>query len=436
MKRTSHFRQIAAAILCVIALPGLALATIDTSIDKTVWKMIYGLTDAQVNDPAWLSQDDDGDGLSNQFELISGTNPLKASSMIEVTSTTADATTISLSFPTAKGKLYTLQFATDLREKSWAPLDQNVQAMGTGAALTLVAPKMTNAFYRVVVQDVDTDGDGISDWSEGVTGFDPTTPNSDGASTNDYTALLAQLANENVVTVVSTEPTATQPPDSATAPAGSASITVSRGGTLHFSSITVPLQKSGTAIEGTDYLFAPTSVTFLPKVSSVKVPIVPQANPARQSNVTATLKAVAGGGYTIGSPSSASVVINPAGNATGTGLTGSYYNNTSTTIAAGYSANLFLPANLKALRTDATVDFNFSTAGVLPTGVNTTYFTVRWQGQVQPQYSETYYFVTKTDDGVKLWVNGQLIVDKWINQGATEWTGAIDLKAVVRYDIQ
>ena len=39
-------------------------------------------------------------------------------------------------------------------------------------------------------------------------------------------------------------------------------------------------------------------------------------------------------------------------------------------------------------------------------------FTVRWTGSVQPQFNETYTFYTTTDDGVRLWVNGQLLVDR------------------------
>ncbi len=177
-------------------------------------------------------------------------------------------------------------------------------------------------------------------------------------------------------------------------------------------------------------------MTFAPKVSSIKVPVIPLANPVRRSNATVTLQAMPGGGYVVGAPAAASVVLQPAGTPSGSGLTGSYYNSSSSAIGAGYSPNLFLAANLKATRLDPTVDFNFSTAGVLPTGVNTTYFVVRWLGQVQPQYSETYYFNTRTDDGVKLWVNGQLIIDRWVNQGATDWVGAIDLQAGVLYDIR
>ncbi|MEP6808922.1 MAG: DUF1800 family protein [Chthoniobacterales bacterium] len=409
----------------------------DSEINKTVWRMLYNLTDAQVNDPAWLSQDSDGDGLTNAAELIAGTNPLKADSTLAIRALAADATTVSLTFPSLKGKLYFVEFTTTLTAPgSWAGFVPAVQVQGDGTSRTLVAPKVANAFYRVGVQDIDTDGDGVSDWAEIVTGYDPNSSHSNGAPIDDHAALTAQLASENIITLVATNPSTTQPPNASTPPASSGSITVSRGGTLNFSTITVPLLKSGTALEGVDYQPAASSVTMLPHVNLVQVPIIPQANPARQSNATVTLQALAGGGYTVGTPSSASVVIQPAGIMTGTGLTGYYYNSTSTAINAGYSPNLFLPANLAATRTDPTVDFNFSTAGVLPTSVHTTYFTARWLGQVQPQYSETYYFDTRTDDGVKLWVNGQLLIDKWINQGATDWVGAIDLKAGVLYDIR
>ena len=121
----------------------------------------------------------------------------------------------------------------------------------------------------------------------------------------------------------------------------------------------------------------------------MKVPVVPVANPSRRSNVTVTLQAQTGGGYTVGAQNSASVVIYPAGNTTGTGLTGYYYNSTAAAINAGYDpATLFNPANLRLTRTDATVNFVWNSVSPGP-GVNATYYVVRWLGQVQPQYSET-----------------------------------------------
>ena len=40
------------------------------------------------------------------------------------------------------------------------------------------------------------------------------------------------------------------------------------------------------------------------------------------------------------------------------------------------------------------------------------------------------------DDGVRLWVNGQLLIDQWVDQGPTEWSGSISLVAQQRYNIQ
>ncbi|HUW83262.1 MAG TPA: Calx-beta domain-containing protein, partial [Phycisphaerae bacterium] len=106
----------------------------------------------------------------------------------------------------------------------------------------------------------------------------------------------------------------------------------------------------------------------------------------------------------------------------GTGLTGEYYDNIDFTA-------------LTLTRVDATVNFNWGSGSPDPSmGADT--FSIRWTGQVQPLYSETYTFYTNTDDGVRLWVDGQLIVDHWVDQGPTEWSGTIALSAGVKYDIE
>jgi hypothetical protein len=83
---------------------------------------------------------------------------------------------------------------------------------------------------------------------------------------------------------------------------------------------------------------------------------------------------------------------------------------------------------------DGTINFNWIGEGPFPdppfaSSQSTNYFTIRWVGQVQPYWnvSQNYTFYTKTDDGARLWVDGQLLVDHWVNQGATEWSGTIAL---------
>ena len=106
----------------------------------------------------------------------------------------------------------------------------------------------------------------------------------------------------------------------------------------------------------------------------------------------------------------------------GNGLKGEYYDNIDFT-------------NQVLTRTDATVDFNWG-LGSPASNIGNDTFSVRWSGQVEPLYSETYTFQTTSDDGVRLWVNDQLIVDKFIDQAPTAHTGTISLNAGEKYDIR
>ena len=76
------------------------------------------------------------------------------------------------------------------------------------------------------------------------------------------------------------------------------------------------------------------------------------------------------------------------------------------------------PATL--VRMDTNINFNWGTGSPDPS-ISADNFTVRWTGSVQPQFNETYTFYTTTDDGVRLWVNGQLLIDEWVDQSATTY---------------
>jgi len=107
--------------------------------------------------------------------------------------------------------------------------------------------------------------------------------------------------------------------------------------------------------------------------------------------------------------------------AVGTGLLGEYYDNIDLT-------------SLKATRIDPTINFNWGLKSPDPlVGPDT--FSVRWTGQVAAKFSETHTFYALSDDGVRLWVNGQLIIDKWIDQKA-ENQGSVALTSGRMYDIK
>ena len=53
-------------------------------------------------------------------------------------------------------------------------------------------------------------------------------------------------------------------------------------------------------------------------------------------------------------------------------------------------------------------------------------FSVRWTRTINLEQGR-YRLTATADDGVRLWVNGRLLIDKWLNQAATPYSAEIDL---------
>ena len=86
-------------------------------------------------------------------------------------------------------------------------------------------------------------------------------------------------------------------------------------------------------------------------------------------------------------------------------------------------------------RIDENINFDwaeFSPASV----VNPNLFAVRWTGKIQPLYSGTYTFYILADNGRRVWVNNQLLIDKWNNDTGVTYSGSIALEAGQKYDIK
>ena len=99
------------------------------------------------------------------------------------------------------------------------------------------------------------------------------------------------------------------------------------------------------------------------------------------------------------------------------GLTGDYY--------VGKNFDQF-----SFSRTDATLDFAWGTGSPDPR-IPVNGFSVRWIGWIIPRYTETYTLIPVTDDGVRLWVNGQLVVNHWNDHDETSNSGVVTLQAGV-----
>ena len=104
----------------------------------------------------------------------------------------------------------------------------------------------------------------------------------------------------------------------------------------------------------------------------------------------------------------------------------------------GIRADYYTGMNFETLaltRTDPQIDFNWGDPGGPDPSVGDDNFSVRWTGEVEAAFTETYTFYARTDDGVRLWVDGQPLVDRWVNRSATEDKGTIDLIAGTTYSL-
>src|SRR6185436_11745122 len=152
--------------------------------------------------------------------------------------------------------------------------------------------------------------------------------------------------------------------------------------------------------------------------------------PQTSGGTTATFSAWSDGGaalHNITTPAAnttytATYTVDTGGTGTGTGLSATYYNNqdlSGTTVT----------------RVDPVVDFDWGLGSPAPAiGADT--FSARWLGEIQPQFSGTYTFYVQANDGVRLWVNGQQLVDNWTDHAVTENSGTIALTAGQKYTIR
>ena len=83
-------------------------------------------------------------------------------------------------------------------------------------------------------------------------------------------------------------------------------------------------------------------------------------------------------------------------------------------------SNKTLSGTPTALRDDPSINFNWGTGNPIEQ-VPADNFSVRWT-RTLGFAAGTYAFSTTTDDGVRLYVDGNLIIDHWVNQSQTTYT--------------
>ncbi len=88
----------------------------------------------------------------------------------------------------------------------------------------------------------------------------------------------------------------------------------------------------------------------------------------------------------------------------------------------GAAGQYFAGANFQRLlteREDAAIDFHFGEGSPGPEIPNNS-FSVRWSGFIKPPVSGRYRLATYTDDGVRLWIDGQPLINRWEQNVGTQ----------------
>jgi len=113
----------------------------------------------------------------------------------------------------------------------------------------------------------------------------------------------------------------------------------------------------------------------------------------------------------------------PPDGATGSGLYAEYFNTRNLT-------------QRKRVRNDATINFKWINDSPFPDVIGSDNFSVRWTGWLQSPVSGEHLFHTRSDDGVRLWVDNQLIVNNWTDHAAADNDGSIWLDQDKKYNIR
>jgi hypothetical protein len=107
----------------------------------------------------------------------------------------------------------------------------------------------------------------------------------------------------------------------------------------------------------------------------------------------------------------------------GYGLTAEYYN--------GKSFN-----NYKGKRLDKEINFNWANNIQAPMGVTDSY-SIRWTGKFKVPETMTYYFCTDSDDGVRVWLDNQLIINNFTDHAVRrDCSGPIPLTENQKLDFK
>ena len=260
-----------------------------------IWSLVHNATNVSAQ------LDSDGDGVPNWAESIAGTNPFDPLSNHAVVFCSAPSNTVVLKWFGLRGKQYDILTRSNLMEAAWTP---GASQPGSNELHTaaLQTPDSGRIFWSVQVVDVDTDGDGLSDWEEYVIGFDPHTNRSQRTVLNDSNKVWNAYRATNLITVAAIDSSTHEAwPDAGV-------FAIRRTGRID--RITVPFNLSGSATLNLDYTLSTNgSITLEPGVREAWVHVTPLPDALNESTESVVLTVGTSTLYRLGPSVSATVTI-------------------------------------------------------------------------------------------------------------------------------
>ncbi len=104
-------------------------------------------------------------------------------------------------------------------------------------------------------------------------------------------------------------------------------------------------------------------------------------------------------------------------------------------LKAEYFNNMDLSGQPVLVRIDRQVHFDWGGGSPDP-AVRTEQFSARWTGKIVPPVSGKYRLGVMTDDGVRLYIDGKLVIEYWKDRGPTADVIAMELEAGRAYDVR
>lgn len=86
-------------------------------------------------------------------------------------------------------------------------------------------------------------------------------------------------------------------------------------------------------------------------------------------------------------------------------------------------------------RIDPQIDFDWTGKSPAP-GLEESEYSIRWTGKLTPPLSGKYLFSAVVDDGIRVWVGNQLVIDAWNLHDNEHFTGSIALTGKQQYDLK